>query len=55
MMAKEYLKCRMENNLMAPDEMKNLGFAEDEKIEPITDHAGAATAHEVSHDGKKTA
>ena len=31
LMAKEYLKCRMEHNLMAPDEMKNLGFEEDEK------------------------
>ena len=30
-MAKEYLKCRMEHNLMAPDEMKNLGF-EDDKV-----------------------
>lgn len=28
LMAKDYLKCRMEHNLMAPDEMKNLGFAE---------------------------
>lgn len=28
MIAKSYLKCRMENNLMAPDEFKNLGFAE---------------------------
>lgn len=29
-MAKDYLKCRMEHNLMAPDEMKNLGFENDE-------------------------
>lgn len=28
LMAKEYLRCRMEHNLMAPDEMKNLGFPE---------------------------
>ena len=28
MMAKQYLECRMEHNLMAPDELKNLGFAE---------------------------
>lgn len=53
MMAKEYLKCRMENNLMAPDEMKNLGFAEDETTEPIPNHAGGATAHKVRDDGKK--
>lgn len=53
MMAKEYLKCRMENNLMAPDEMKNLGFAEDEKIEPIPTGTGGAAAHKVGQDGKK--
>ena len=29
LMAKEYLKCRMEHNLMAPDKMKNLGFEEE--------------------------
>ena len=52
-MAKEYLKCRMENNLMAPDEMRNLGFAEDEKIEPKPNHAGAITAQNVGNDGKK--
>ena len=28
MIAKEYLSCRMEHNLMAPDEMRNLGFTE---------------------------
>lgn len=28
MMAKDNLKCRMEHNLMAPDELKNLGFAD---------------------------
>jgi len=28
--AKEYLTCRMERNLMAPDEFRNLGFKEDE-------------------------
>lgn len=53
LMAKEYLKCRMENNLMAPDEMRNLGFAEDEKIEPIPNHADATTARNVGNDGKK--
>ena len=52
-MAKEYLKCRMENNLMAPDEMKNLGFAEDEKIKPTPNHAGATTTQDVGNDGKK--
>lgn len=28
MLSKDYLKCRMDKNLMAPDEMKNLGYAE---------------------------
>ncbi|CAL8583348.1 Cytochrome c oxidase assembly protein cox19 [Xanthoria parietina] len=31
MLAKEYLKCRMEHNLMAPDELRNLGFADEVK------------------------
>ena len=53
MMAKAYLKCRMENNLMAPDEMKNLGFAEDEKIKPITTDTVGATAQKTGQDGKK--
>ncbi|KAF2145551.1 uncharacterized protein K452DRAFT_205449, partial [Aplosporella prunicola CBS 121167] len=29
LLSKSYLKCRMERNLMAPDEMKNLGFSDD--------------------------
>lgn len=33
-LAKVYLKCRMENNLMAPDEMRNLGFA-DENVKTV--------------------
>ena len=40
---------------MAPDEMKNLGFAEDEKVVPIPGHAGGATARSVRDDGKKIA
>ncbi len=38
---------------MAPDEFKNLGFAENDKTEPIPSHAGGATAHKVRDDGKK--
>ncbi|KAL2053175.1 hypothetical protein ABVK25_006500 [Lepraria finkii] len=53
LMAKEYLNCRMEHNLMAPDEFKNLGFAEDAKAEAIPNHAGGPTAHKVRDDGKK--
>ena len=29
--SKRYLQCRMERNLMARDEMRNLGYAEDDK------------------------
>ena len=41
------------SNLMAPDEFKNLGFAEDAKAEAIPNHAGGATAHKVRDDWKK--
>lgn len=30
MIAKDYLKCRMDRQLMAPDSFKNLGFHEQE-------------------------
>ena len=39
---------------MAPDELRNLGFAdEDKSVDPIPNHAGGATAHKVRDDGKK--
>ena len=39
---------------MAPDEFKNLGFAEEVgKDVPIPNHAGGATANKVRDDGKK--
>ncbi|KAK0730544.1 cytochrome c oxidase assembly protein COX19 [Lasiosphaeris hirsuta] len=31
MLAKNYLRCRMDRNLMAKDDLKNLGFAEGPK------------------------
>lgn len=31
MLAKQYLKCRMDHNLMAPDSFSNLGFASAEQ------------------------
>lgn len=37
LLAKSYLKCRMDNNLMAPDEMKNLGFAGDPEEAGLSD------------------
>ncbi|KAI9735158.1 MAG: Cytochrome c oxidase assembly protein cox19 [Cirrosporium novae-zelandiae] len=40
LLAKGYLKCRMERNLMAPDSMKNLGFTDDDKSSPKHDQAG---------------
>lgn len=42
MLSKSYLQCRMERNLMAPDEMKNLGYAEDGSQGPVD--TGAAVA-----------
>lgn len=41
------------SNLMAPDELKNLGFAEDEKAVPIPRHAGGPTSNKTRDDGKK--
>lgn len=43
----------LDSNLMAPDEFKNLGFAEDQRIDPVPNNAGGATAHKVRDDGKK--
>ena len=50
LMAKEYLKCRMEHNLMAQDEMKNLGFEEDEK--PSQAKIGGAINAKIDGNGK---
>ena len=41
------------SNLMLPDDFKNLGFAEGDKVVPIPGHAGGATARSVRDDGKK--
>lgn len=41
------------SNLMAPDDMKNLGFPEGGRVEAMGNHAGGATAHKVRDDGKK--
>lgn len=43
-----------DSNLMAPDEMRNLGFEEGEgRVEAIPGHAGGATKLRVRDDGKK--
>ncbi|KAF7186941.1 Cytochrome c oxidase assembly protein COX19 [Pseudocercospora fuligena] len=39
-LSKNYLQCRMERNLMAPDSMRNLGFQEDE---PAKSSAASST------------
>lgn len=41
------------SNLMAPDEFRNLGFSEEDRAEPVPNHAGGATSHKVRDDGKK--
>ena len=38
---------------MAPDEFKNLGFADEGESIPIPKHAGGATANRTRDDGKK--
>ena len=37
---------------MAPDDFKNLGFAEDSGIEDIPGHAEGTTAHKSRDNGK---
>ena len=54
MMAKEYLKCRMEHNLMAPDEMKNLGFAEDSSMNLMTTKSQHSTLQKGLESGEGT-
>jgi cytochrome c oxidase assembly protein subunit 19 len=46
MLSKSYLQCRMDNNLMAPDEMKNLGY--DNTPQALA--AAAAAGHVVPAD-----
>lgn len=35
--SKIYLKCRMERNLMAPEDLSTLGFGKDSKVVPMRD------------------
>jgi cytochrome c oxidase assembly protein subunit 19 len=46
MLSKSYLQCRMDNNLMAPDEMKNLGY--DNTPQALA--AAAAAGHVIPED-----
>lgn len=41
------------SNLMAPDEFRNLGFPDEDRVEPVPNHAGGAKSHKVRDDGKK--
>ncbi|XP_046403073.1 cytochrome c oxidase assembly protein COX19 [Ischnura elegans] len=36
--ARDYLDCRMKNNLMAPEEWKKLGFKEDDSKEDVQEN-----------------
>lgn len=55
MLSKSYLVCRMERNLMAPDEMKNLGYAEEQKAGGVVGGEGAMVKKgEVGGGGGKT-
>ncbi|MCJ1273803.1 Cytochrome c oxidase assembly protein cox19 [Puttea exsequens] len=54
LIAKDYLKCRMDHNLMAPDEFKNLGFADPKVLEEVQNGTGKALAQKRNHEGKQT-
>ncbi|OQE37844.1 hypothetical protein PENCOP_c009G00129 [Penicillium coprophilum] len=49
-LAKEYLACRMDKNLMAPDNFENLGliFQDDKQQTPATPAAGATNPEQKS-------
>lgn len=51
MLSKSYLQCRMDNNLMAPDEMKNLGY--DNTPEALAASAAAAAGQSKTNDATK--
>lgn len=53
MMSKDYLKCRMEKNLMAPDEMKNLGYAEDRNAGDVDEAQGGEALREVAQETRE--
>lgn len=50
MISKDYLRCRMDKNLMAPDEMRNLGYT-DEPPPPPPD-GGSKQEDGTKHLGK---
>ncbi|PBP22069.1 CHCH domain-containing protein [Diplocarpon rosae] len=49
--AKSYLACRMDRNLMAKDEFKNLGFGEEKEKEKSA-VAAEGTTNEEKHKGE---
>jgi cytochrome c oxidase assembly protein subunit 19 len=57
MLSKSYLQCRMDNNLMAPDEMKNLGYDNTPQALAAAAAAGhviaAETTNKTPEGGKK--
>ncbi|PBP26882.1 CHCH domain-containing protein [Diplocarpon rosae] len=50
--AKSYLSCRMDRNLMAKDEFKNLGFGEDKEKEKETSATAEGKKDEEKHKGE---
>jgi len=45
-LSKGYLQCRMERNLMAPDSMRNLGFAEEQAKKEVEEKGKKAVGGE---------
>ncbi|KAF8430131.1 hypothetical protein EV426DRAFT_579947 [Tirmania nivea] len=53
-LAKAYLKCRMDRNLMAVDEFKNLGFAENgEQVEEGGKEKGLSRLDELRRENQE--
>lgn len=51
--SKKWWYRQFSSSLMAPDEFRNLGFPDEDRVEPVPNHAGGATSHKVRDDGKK--
>ncbi|TGZ82812.1 hypothetical protein EX30DRAFT_339092 [Ascodesmis nigricans] len=49
-LAKLYLKCRMERNLMAPDDFKNLGFQDQEEMRKAEEEKGLSRLEQLKRE-----
>ncbi|KAF2842506.1 hypothetical protein M501DRAFT_998838 [Patellaria atrata CBS 101060] len=54
LLSKQYLQCRMDRNLMAPDEMKNLGYTDDDSSAKDTTAPSSLSLQELSQATRHT-